>query len=103
MTLQTRPNVYDIAVLDNIFLTFEPQLAFGFRFVHPAEADEFVVSYYLCPDKAALQVGMDLAGGLLRGRAAARLPRPDFILADGPVITKETAPGHLWLQKNFLI
>lgn len=28
---------------------------------------------------------------------------PDFILADGPVITKETAPGHLWLQKNFLI
>ena len=24
-------------------------------------------------------------------------------LADGPVITKETAPGHLWLQKNFLI
>ncbi len=28
---------------------------------------------------------------------------PSFILADGPVITKETAPGHLWLQKNFLI
>jgi ribose transport system substrate-binding protein len=28
---------------------------------------------------------------------------PNFILADGPVITKETAPGHLWLQKNFLI
>ena len=28
---------------------------------------------------------------------------PDFILADGPVVTKETAPGMLWLQKNFLI
>jgi ribose transport system substrate-binding protein len=28
---------------------------------------------------------------------------PNFILADGPVITKETAAGHLWLQKNFLI
>jgi ribose transport system substrate-binding protein len=28
---------------------------------------------------------------------------PNYILADGPVITKETAPGHLWLQKNFLI
>jgi ribose transport system substrate-binding protein len=28
---------------------------------------------------------------------------PNFILADGPVITKDTAPGHLWLQKNFLI
>ena len=28
---------------------------------------------------------------------------PAFILADGPVITKETAAGHLWLQKNYLI
>ena len=28
---------------------------------------------------------------------------PNFILVDGPVITKDTAPGHLWLQKNFLI
>jgi ribose transport system substrate-binding protein len=28
---------------------------------------------------------------------------PNYILADGPVITQETAPGHLWLQKNFLI
>lgn len=28
---------------------------------------------------------------------------PEFILADGPVITRETAPGNLWLQKNFLI
>jgi ribose transport system substrate-binding protein len=28
---------------------------------------------------------------------------PNYILADGPVITKDTAPGHLWLQKNFLI
>lgn len=28
---------------------------------------------------------------------------PNFILADGPVITQATAAGHLWLQKNFLI
>lgn len=28
---------------------------------------------------------------------------PNYIWADGPVITKDTAPGHLWLQKNFLI
>ena len=28
---------------------------------------------------------------------------PNFILADGPVITKDNAAGHLWLQKNFLI
>ncbi len=28
---------------------------------------------------------------------------PSFILADGPVITQDTAAGHLWLQKHFLI
>lgn len=28
---------------------------------------------------------------------------PTYIWADGPVITPETAAGHLWLQKNFLI
>jgi ribose transport system substrate-binding protein len=37
-------------------------------------------------------------GGEKRGEGI-----PDFILADGPVITKATAPGHLWLQKHFLI
>jgi ribose transport system substrate-binding protein len=26
-----------------------------------------------------------------------------FMLADGPVVSKETAAGQLWLQKNFLI
>jgi ribose transport system substrate-binding protein len=38
------------------------------------------------------------AGGEKRGADI-----PSFILADGPVITKETAAGHLWLQKHFLI
>lgn len=28
---------------------------------------------------------------------------PTYIWADGPVITQDTAAGHLWLQKNFLI
>ena len=39
-----------------------------------------------------------VAGGEKRGADI-----PAFILADGPVITKETAAGHLWLQKHFLI
>jgi ribose transport system substrate-binding protein len=39
-----------------------------------------------------------VAGGETAGKDI-----PNFILADGPYITKETAPGHLWLQKNFLI
>lgn len=40
-----------------------------------------------------------VAGGEKAGQGGI----PNFILADGPVITKETAPGNLWLQKNFLI
>lgn len=35
------------------------------------------------------------------GKANAGIPA--YILADGPVITAETAPGQLWLQKNFLM
>jgi ribose transport system substrate-binding protein len=39
-----------------------------------------------------------VAGG---GKETAGIP--EYILADGPVITAETAPGQLWLQKNFLM
>jgi ribose transport system substrate-binding protein len=49
--------------------------------------------------------GWSVAAGVaaVQGGEQAGKDIPDFILADGPVITKETAPGHLWLQKNFLI
>jgi ribose transport system substrate-binding protein len=39
-----------------------------------------------------------VAGG---GKATAGIP--EFILADGPVVTTETAAGQLWLQSNFLM
>jgi ribose transport system substrate-binding protein len=39
-----------------------------------------------------------VAGG---GKATAGIP--GYILADGPVVTVDTAPGQLWLQKNFLM
>ncbi len=39
-----------------------------------------------------------VAGG---GKATAGIPVS--ILADGPVVTAETAPGQLWLQKQFLM
>ncbi len=35
------------------------------------------------------------------GKANAGIP--EFILADGPVVTEETAAGQLWLQKQFLM
>lgn len=49
--------------------------------------------------------GWAVAAGVaaVQGGEQAGKDIPDFILADGPVITKESAPGHLWLQKNFLI
>jgi ribose transport system substrate-binding protein len=49
--------------------------------------------------------GWSVAAGVaaVMGGEQAGKDIPNFILADGPVITKETAPGHLWLQKNFLI
>ena len=49
--------------------------------------------------------GWAVAAGVaaVQGGEKAGKDIPDFILADGPVITKETALGHLWLQKNFLI
>ncbi|HUQ37300.1 MAG TPA: sugar ABC transporter substrate-binding protein, partial [Aestuariivirga sp.] len=49
--------------------------------------------------------GWSVAAGVaaVRGGEKAGTDIPNYILADGPVITKETAPGHLWLQKNFLI
>ena len=49
--------------------------------------------------------GWSVAAGVaaVQGGEQAGKDIPNFILADGPVITKETAAGHLWLQKNFLI
>ena len=40
-----------------------------------------------------------VVGGEKTGQAAS----PSYIVADGPVITKETAPGIVWMEKNFLI
>ncbi|NQW01222.1 MAG: sugar ABC transporter substrate-binding protein [Rhodospirillales bacterium] len=49
--------------------------------------------------------GWAVAAGVaaVQGGEMAGKDIPAYILADGPVITKETAAGHLWLQKNFLI
>ena len=49
--------------------------------------------------------GWSVAAGVaaVQGGEKAGKDIPANILADGPVITKETAAGHLWLQKNFLI
>ena len=45
--------------------------------------------------------GWSVAAGVAAVAGCAGIP--EYILADGPVITAETAPGQLWLQKNFLM
>ncbi|MFN0115820.1 MAG: sugar ABC transporter substrate-binding protein [Paracoccaceae bacterium] len=48
--------------------------------------------------------GWSVAAGVAAAVGGERPPEvPANILADGPVITQDTAAGHLWLQKNFLI
>ena len=49
--------------------------------------------------------GWSVAAGVaaVQGGEHGREGHSGLILADGPVITKDTAAGHLWLQKNFLI
>ena len=49
--------------------------------------------------------GWAVAAGVaaVQGGEKAGKDIPNYILADGPVITKDTAAGHLWLQKNFLV
>lgn len=49
--------------------------------------------------------GWSIAAGVaaVAGGEKAGKDIPNAILADGPVVTKDTAAGMLWLQKNFLI
>lgn len=47
--------------------------------------------------------GWSVAAGVAAVAAGGKGDIPDYILADGPVVTAETAPGQLWLQKNFLM
>ena len=49
--------------------------------------------------------GWSIASGVaaVQGGEKSGTDIPAYIWADGPVITKDTAAGHLWLQKNFLI
>ena len=61
--------MHNITILDDVFLALESELALGLGFVHPAQADEVIIMHHLRPDKAALQVSVDLTRGFLRGGA----------------------------------
>ena len=62
--------VDDVAVLDDVFLAFEADLAVFAARRHRSARDERVVGDHFGADEAALDVGVDFAGRLLRRRAA---------------------------------
>src|SRR5262245_4843564 len=76
--LDVEPEVDHVAFLHDVGLAFEPQLAGFFRAVLAAPRDVLVVADDLGANEAALEIGMDRAGGLRRRRVALRRPRSDF-------------------------
>src|ERR1700730_9303398 len=79
-TLDIEPKVHHIALFDHVLLALQPQLArlLGARL--PLERNEVIVGNDLRPDEAALEVRMDDAGRLRRGRP--RVHRPGAHLFD---------------------
>ena len=74
-----------VAILDDVFLAFLTPLA-GFLCPGLAPArDEVFVTDDLGLDEAALEIGMDHAGGLRGGGSLSHGPGTDFLLARGEI------------------
>ena len=71
--------------MHDVFLALDPELAGFAGFCERAERDQIVEMHRLRGDKAALEIGVDHAGG--RGRLVARVNRPGarFFFAGGEV------------------
>src|SRR5262245_53226773 len=77
-----KAKMHDVAVGNDVILTFEPPFAGVARPGLAAEGDIVVVGDRLGPDESALEVGMDCARRLRRfgpprDRPSPRLLRPD--------------------------
>src|SRR5207245_5260489 len=77
------PEVDDVAVLHDVLLALETQLPCLATLRLAPVADEIVERDHLGADEPALDVAVDLAGGLERRRAAADGPRAALVLARG--------------------
>src|SRR5258706_4478807 len=73
----------DVAVLHGIVLAFEAELARLAAFGVAAVADEVVVGHNFGADEAALDVAVDLSGGLARRRPLPDRPRLDLVFPGG--------------------
>jgi hypothetical protein len=79
--LHIEEEVADIAVLDDVILALGQHLAALFGGMLGTGLDEIVELNDLHPDKAALDVAMDLAARHRGGRAFADRPGPAFVFA----------------------
>jgi hypothetical protein len=77
--------MHDVAVGDDIFLAFQPQLAGIAGAGFAAKRDVIGIGNRLGPDKALLEIGMDDAGGAGRLGTAVDGPGTGFLGADGEI------------------
>src|SRR5262245_50466280 len=76
------PEVNHVSVEDDVLLAFEPQLGVVAAAGDRAAREQVLVAADLRADEAALDVSVDLAGGVLRVGSAGDRPGAVFVLAD---------------------
>src|SRR5438552_8429532 len=77
-----KPEVDDIAVVNDIFLAFEAELAVLAARGHGSSRDQVIVADDFRADESASDVAVNLAGGELCRRSARDRPGAAFVLAD---------------------
>src|SRR5258705_1539631 len=73
----------DIAVLDDVLLAFEADLAVFAAGLHRAARHQRIVGHHFPADEAPLDVPVDFAGPKLAGGGAGNRPGAALVLADG--------------------
>src|SRR5438105_2374997 len=72
--------MHDVAVLDDVLLSFEPHLPRLFRALLAAVSDVVAVRDRFGANESLLEIRVDDAGGLWRGSADANGPRAHFLI-----------------------
>src|SRR5262245_46049448 len=80
--LGRKAEVDDVSVLHNVFLAFKAYLAVIPADGHGTSAGQGVVGDDFGSNESALDVGVNLAGGVLRRCASCDRPRTTLVLAD---------------------
>ena len=85
IALSVEPEMHDVAVGDDIFLAFQPQLAGIAGAGFAAERDVIGIGDGFGADKALFEIGVDHAGGGRRLGAAVDGPGPRLLRPDGEI------------------